>query len=67
MAWLWLLFPLAILGLTLGLWRTVSTLRRERAGLEAEVDALAPLAEQARLVSDPDTLGRATGREQVER
>lgn len=67
MAWLWLLFPLVLLGLTLVLWRTTATLRRERSGLRAEVDALAPLAEQARRALSPDTPRHATGREQVDR
>jgi len=67
MAWIWLLFPLVILVLTLALWRTTATLRRERAGLQAEVDTLAPLAEQAREALGPDTPRRATGREQVDR
>lgn len=67
MAWLWLLFPLTILVLTLLLWRAVSTLRRERTDLQAEVDTLAPLAEQARGLPAPETRRRATGREQVDR
>lgn len=67
MAWLWLLFPLLILGLTLVLWRTTAALRRERAGLQVEVDTLGPLAEQARRALGSDTPRRATGREQVDR
>ena len=67
MAWLWLLFPLAILVLTLLLWRTVSTLRRERVGLQSEVETLRPLAGQARSAPGTETPGPAIGREQVGR
>ena len=67
MAWLWLLFPVVILVLTVGLWRATVALRRQRSELQAEVDALEPLADQARRVSGPTTPGRATGREQVDR
>jgi hypothetical protein len=67
MAWLWLLFPLLILALTLLVWRAVATLRRERADLQSEVAALRPLAAQARQDPQPDTPRPATGREQVDR
>ncbi len=67
MAWLWLLFPLLLLALTLLLWRAVATLRRERAGLQAEVDALAPLAERARQGPQPISPRPAAGQEQVDR
>jgi hypothetical protein len=67
MAWLWLLFPLVLLALTVGLWRATTALRRERIALQSEVDLLTPLADQARGVHDPETTGGATGREQVDR
>jgi|CXWK01.1.fsa_nt_gi cytochrome c-type biogenesis protein CcmH/NrfF len=67
MAWLWLLFPVVILVLTVGLWRATVALRRERSELQSEVDALEPLADQARGANGPTTPGRATGREQVDR
>jgi len=67
MAWLWLLFPLLLLALTLLLWRSVVTLRRERSELQAEVDALAPVADQARQHPGPETPRPAAGREQVDR
>ena len=67
MAWLWLLFPLVLLALTLGLWRATTALRLERTALQSEVDALAPLADRARGVLDPGTDAGATRREQVDR
>ncbi len=67
MVWFWLLFPLVILALTLALWRAVTALGRARADLQAEVDPLGPLAEQARSVRGPDTARRAIGREPVHR
>ncbi len=67
MVWLWLLFPLVTLALTLALWRATTALGRERADLQTEVDELGPLAERARRVRRPGAPHGATGREQVHR
>lgn len=67
MVWLWLLFPLVTMTLTLALWRAATALARERADLQAEVGALGPLAERARRVRRPGTPHGATGQEQVHR
>jgi hypothetical protein len=67
MAWLWLLFPLLILASTLALWRATTALDRERSGLHAGVDALGPLADQARAVRALEAPGGATGQERVDR
>ena len=67
MVWLWLLFPLLILGVALALWRAAIALGEERAGLASEVRALGVAADQARRVADPDPAGGATGRPQIDR
>lgn len=67
MVWLWLLFPLAVLLVAVGLWRVTRRLGAEQRALQTEVDALPPLGEAARSVPDIDGPGRATGREQVDR
>jgi hypothetical protein len=49
MAWLWLIFPVALLGAAALLWRATARLERHRVALEAERTALrATGPEQAR-------------------
>jgi len=67
MVWLWLLFPLLVLALTLALWRATTALGRERARLHSEVDSLIPLADRARAVGGGAGRDGATGREQIDR
>lgn len=67
MVWLWLLFPLLVLALTLALWRATTALGRERARLQSEVDTLVPLADEARAVGGGAGLDGATGPDRVDR
>jgi hypothetical protein len=67
MVWLWLLFPLVLLGAAFALWRAAGLLTVERRALQAEIDALSPLSEAARSLPGYRERHRAIGREQVDR
>ena len=67
MVWLWLLFPLLLLALTLALWRATTALGRERARLQSEVDTLSRLTGQARAVGGAVGRDGAIGREPADR
>jgi hypothetical protein len=40
MIWLWLLFPVLLLGVAAALWRATARIDRERVALDAEITAL---------------------------